>query len=611
MRRVFLLCTLWLSALPAAYADQGSITNTGTSATPAGTLTIAGNSLTYFSTDELTAINATFTTSSSKESCSGGGRGGHITCYTTLTGSFSGTLSVNDALQAINGSTYQSGVVGRVQSGTTVYNSAYTPFYFSDSEQIHRSDDIYGTNMVSCCSQGFYGAYGIALDPSGRIYVADTYNARVVRIDDMNGTNWTSFGTYGSDVGQFNDPQGIAVDSLGRIYVMDTNNARLVRMDDMNGTNWTVFNAVGSGPGQLSTFTSVAVDARNRIYVADTGNRQIVRMDDITGAGWTVLNQSEPVNGATYTFSDPVAVAVGADFKIYVADNEYAPAVVRVEDMSGANWVSVYVSPSGSGGLNSIAVDATGMVLTGGGGVRLVDNMAGFLSSTNAVCPVGCYYVFGVTAVPLPSPRPSAISFTPPALSFSTNLGTSSAQSITITNFGGSPLNLGTIATSDGFAETNNCPSQLAAGSTCTVSITFTPPGTGPVNALLTIHDDSGNLGATQTVALVGTGTTPPTATPSATATPAVCIGDCDGNDQVTIDEILALVNIALGSNPCPGDCRAGAECPVAIDQILAAVNNSLAGCLSQSDGSVGNGGSDVSPTGASGGLSSTTSSPW
>src|SRR5579862_311961 len=509
MRTIFLLGVVWLSVLPAAYADEGSITNTGSSATPPGTVTISGNTLTYLSTDGLTAVNATFTGSSSKESCSGGGRGGHITCYTTFTGSFSGTLSVNGVLQAINGSTYQSGVVGHAQSGTTVYNSAYTPFYFSDSGQIHRSDDIYGTNMVSCCSQGFYGAYGIALDPSGRIYVADTYNARVVRIDDMHGTNWTSFGTYGSDIGQFNDPQGIAVDSLGRIYVMDTNNSRLVRIDDMNGTNWTVFNAVGLGAGQLSTFTSVAVDSLNRIYVADSGNHQIVRMDDITGAGWTVLN----------TFSDPVAVAVGPGFRIYVADNGFSvgPAVVRVDDMSGANWVSLSVSPSGSGGLNSISVDATGMVMTGGGGVRLVDSMAGFLTSTNAVCPVGCYYVFGVTQVPLPSPRPSAVGFTPSTLNFSTNVGTPSTQSITVANFGGSPLDLSSISVDGAFTETDNCPNVLAAGSNCTASVTFAASAPGSAGGLLTVTDDSGNVGDVQTITLIGTAnfTPTPTATPT------------------------------------------------------------------------------------------------
>src|SRR5713226_5695095 len=145
----------------------------------------------------------------------------------------SGTLTINGAAQAITGVTHQGfGTGGAAAKGTTAYNSAYTPFYFSNSGQILRSDDLNGTNLITYGTQGsdvgqFYGANGIALDSAGRIYIADTYNGRVVRIDDMNGTNWTSFGTWGSDVGHFMDLSGISIDSTGKIYVMDTGNSRL------------------------------------------------------------------------------------------------------------------------------------------------------------------------------------------------------------------------------------------------------------------------------------------------------------------------------------------------------------------------------------------------
>ena len=226
-----------------------------------------------------------------------------MTCSFTFAGTFSGTLTVNGSKQAINGTTYQLYETGGVVvTGTTGYNSAYTPFYFSNSGQILRSDDLQGTNLISYGTQGsdvgqFYGAYSIALDSFGRIYIADTYNGRIVRIDDMNGTNWTSFGTWGSEIGQFMDPSGISVDSTGRIYVMDTGNNRLVRMDDMNGTNWTTMSGVGSGVGQFAQYVApVAFDASGRIYVADTGNQRIVRMDDMNATNWTTLTQSPVIN---------------------------------------------------------------------------------------------------------------------------------------------------------------------------------------------------------------------------------------------------------------------------------------------------------------------------
>src|SRR5258708_6915485 len=125
----------------------------------------------------------------------------------------------------------------------------------------------------------------------------------------MNGMNWTSFRTWGSDVGQFMNLSGISVDSAGRIYVMDRGNNRLVRMDDMHGTNWTTMSGIGSGVGQFAQYVApVAFDASGRIYVADTGNKQIVRMDDMSGTNWTTLTQSPVINTYIYSLQSPIGV---------------------------------------------------------------------------------------------------------------------------------------------------------------------------------------------------------------------------------------------------------------------------------------------------------------
>ena len=605
-----LVLTLVAFLAPMAYADQGGFSNSGGStrvssgvminsnvATPSGTLTLncpttapgrcAGGSFTYVSSDGTMTLSASFTSATFAESCAGGGRGGHVTCGYSFTGYISGTWTVNGSAQAVTGVTYQRfGTGGVAAQGTTAYNSAYTPFYYSDSEQIFRSDDLQGTNQVSFGSQGsdvgqFYGAYGIALDPAGRIYIADTYNCRIVRIDDMSGTNWTSYGgTCGSDPGQFYDPSGIAVDSAGEIYVMDTGNSRIVRVDDMNGTNWISYGTVGSGVGQFASYVSVAVDASNRIYVADTGNQRIVRIDDMTGTNWTVLAQSPPVNGVSHSFYSPVAVALDSAGKIYVADDAYyAPAVIRVDDMTGANWTSLYVGASGGAGLNSISVDSSGIVFTGGGGVNLVDNMAGVLTSSGTIGPLGSYYVFGVTPVPLPSPRPSAISFSPASLTFANqDIGTSSnSQPVTITNFGGSPLNFSSISASGEFAETNNCPNSLAAGARCTASVSSAPTVTGPATGLLTLSDDSGNLGASQAVSLAGTGSLPShlSLSPATLNFSGYTIGDSPSQTVTVANTSGASVGIAgiamsgdpsLGQgNTCGASLSAGATCPVTV----------------------------------------------
>jgi len=586
MKKTFALaCFAVFIPFAFAYADQGGFTNSGGSlsggssvANPPGTLTIGGGTLTFLSTDGMTAIDASFSSSSTVESCSGGGRGGHVTCAFTFKGTFSGTLTVNGATQAINGSTSQVyRTNGVVVTGTTGYNSAYTPFYFSNSGQILRSDDLNGSNLISYGTQGsdvgqFYGAYGIALDSAGRIYVADTYNARIVRIDDMNGANWTSFGSYGSDIGQFSNPSGISIDAAGGIYVMDTGNARLVRMDDMNGTNWTAFSGTGSGVGQFAQYVApVAFDASGRIYVADTGNTRIVRMDDMSGTNWTTLTQSPVVYGYIYSFASPVGVAVDAAGRIYVADGNRL-SVVRVDDMTGTNWTSVSLGSSAAP--NSIAVDSSGMVLVGGGGAQIVDNMAVVLRSSSALTQYyGPYYVFGATSIPLPTPRPSAIRFSPPTLTFSQNMGTTSAaQTITITNFGGSPLNALNLAASGGFSETDKCPAALSAGSNCAVSVTFNPQAVGPASGALTVSDDSGNLGSTQVVPLNGTGTTPgASVTPTTLSFSLQAVGttknitlQSTGTGPLQVTSIVATAPFSQKNN-CSGSIAPAASCTIQV----------------------------------------------
>jgi sugar lactone lactonase YvrE len=615
-----LLALAWLTGLPAAYGDQGSFLNSGGSASaaggiviyapvasPAGTLSIncpqtgpgtcSGGSLGFISSDGTTTISAVFTSGSFAEGCSGGGRDGHITCSYSFNGSFSGTLTVNSQAQAINGATSQAfGTSGAGGPGSTAYNSAYTPFYYSDTEQILRSDDLEGTNQITYGTQGggvgqFYGAYGLALDSSRRIYVSDTYNCRVVRIDDMNGTNWTTYGgTCGSGQGQFYDPSGIAVDSAGRIYIMDTGNSRLVRIDDMSGANWTVFSSVGSGTGQLSQFVNVAVDSANRIYVPDAG--RVVRIDDMTGANFTVLTQSPVINGSIYLFQNPVAVALDAAGRIYVADNQgYQPAVIRVDDMTGKNWTSVYTGPGG--GLNSISVDPTGIVFTGGGGAKVIDGMSAVLNSSGSVAPYGSYYIFGVTPVPVATPRPSAIRFSPSTLSFTQNIGSTSAPApLIITNFGGSTLHIAGVSASAGYAAASNC-STLPAGASCTVNVTFAPTIAGETDGVLSVNDDSGNWGSAQAIVLTGVGTAPAASvTPASLSFQSQVINttssartltlQSNGTGPLQITGVTATGPFSPSGN-CSGTIATGTSCTIQVTFTPTALG-SASGALSIAD---------------------------
>jgi len=73
------------------------------------------------------------------------------------------------------------------------------------------------------------------------------------------------------------------------------------------------------------------------------------------------------------------------------------------------------------------------------------------------------------------------------------------------------------------------------------------------------------------------------TPTPEPTRTPCklACAGDCGLDDSVTVDEVVFVTNVALGTAPMR-DCDAAdvnADCSVTVEELVAAVSNALGGC--------------------------------
>jgi hypothetical protein len=83
-------------------------------------------------------------------------------------------------------------------------------------------------------------------------------------------------------------------------------------------------------------------------------------------------------------------------------------------------------------------------------------------------------------------------------------------MSTTLSNTGNAVLNISGITLSDttDFSETTTCGSTLAAGATCTIAVTFKPGSVGSLSGTLSVADNA--AGSPQTVALNGTGLTPP-----------------------------------------------------------------------------------------------------
>lgn len=101
------------------------------------------------------------------------------------------------------------------------------------------------------------------------------------------------------------------------------------------------------------------------------------------------------------------------------------------------------------------------------------------------------------------------VTLSPPTLNFGGQLATttSAAQTVTLTNSGDAPLTFSSVSLTGSFTQTNTCPTgsaTLAAGATCTFSITFAPSAGGVAPGLVEIMDNAGPV--PQAITLTGTG---------------------------------------------------------------------------------------------------------
>jgi sugar lactone lactonase YvrE len=139
----------------------------------------------------------------------------------------------------------------------------------------------------------FCNPKGIALDQSGNLFVADTRNHTIRKIDPAGNVTTIAgrAGVCGSADGQakdamFCEPGDVTVDHWNNIYVADTGNST-IRMIDPKGKVTTLAGAAGvcaaadgaTGASRLCSPAGIAVDSRDNLYVADTGNSTIRRID--------------------------------------------------------------------------------------------------------------------------------------------------------------------------------------------------------------------------------------------------------------------------------------------------------------------------------------------
>jgi sugar lactone lactonase YvrE len=181
--------------------------------------------------------------------------------------------------------------------------------------------------------------YGVAVDGSGNVYIADLTNDTIRVISTAGQVRMLagSPGNPGSQDGlgsgaQFNGPSGVAVDGFGNVFVADQYNETIRKVTAQGvvttvaGLAGVVGSVDGNGPGaRFNSPAGLALDAAGNLYVADTGNDSIRKVTQAgvvtTFAGLAGIPGSLDAVGTNARFSSPVGLALDSSGVLYVADS--------------------------------------------------------------------------------------------------------------------------------------------------------------------------------------------------------------------------------------------------------------------------------------------------
>jgi sugar lactone lactonase YvrE len=234
---------------------------------------------------------------------------------------------------------------------------------------------------------------GVAVDPAGNLYIADSQDNRVREVS--NGTITTIAGNgiegFSGDGGPATsaalyDPTSVALDSAGNLYIADPGNNRVRKLSGgfittVAGNGIHGFSGDG-GPATSAALnfpSGVAVDAAGDLYIADNGNHRIRKVSG--GTITTVAGNGNPGfsgDGGTATAASlhsPTQVAVDAAGNVYVADL----ANNRIRKVSGGIIATIAGNGtpgfSGDGGpATSASLDLPqGVAVDSAGNVYVVD----------------------------------------------------------------------------------------------------------------------------------------------------------------------------------------------------------------------------------------------
>ena len=186
----------------------------------------------------------------------------------------------------------------------------------------------------------------VAVADDGTVYIADTWNHRIRRVDPQTGVISTISGTgqtkfFGdngpAEKAALNEPVALALDGHGHLYIADQSNNRIRKIDLSSGVITTVagtgesgYNGDGAqGPDTaLAGPSGLAVDQEGNLYIADTFSSRIRKLDCLTGiidavvGGAGAFQFAPGENESSLSLSRPYAIAIHPDGRLFITDSD-------------------------------------------------------------------------------------------------------------------------------------------------------------------------------------------------------------------------------------------------------------------------------------------------
>jgi len=164
-----------------------------------------------------------------------------------------------------------------------------------------------------------WGPRGIAVNPSGQVFVADTGNKRIL-VFDSDGNFIMQIGSEGTNIGQFEEPVGLAFDHTGNLYVDDTWNQRVqVFSPNSDGSVYSPsmqWNIAGWYGESVDNKPFIATDNQGHVFVTDPEGYRVI---EFTNTGGFVQTWGESGSG-TDSFGLPAGIAVDSSNGVWVSD---------------------------------------------------------------------------------------------------------------------------------------------------------------------------------------------------------------------------------------------------------------------------------------------------